>query len=121
MSKCQDKRKFRRFCQAVHAADQYMEEMALVLKPMVPYRCSKHRCFHIGHDSWMSEDRIQQFTVSSRQRAQLTRITERVALEGILHGEEPYHLEGDRKVHTLGLNRSKRRRHFSEVRPNLLS
>jgi len=68
MSKCQDKRKFRRFCQAVKAADQYMEEMALVLKPMVAYRCNKHRCFHIGHDSWMSDERIQQFTISSRQR-----------------------------------------------------
>ena len=69
MSKCHDKRKFRRFCQAVKAADQYMEEMALVLKPMVAYLCNKHRCFHIGHDYRMSEERIQQFTISSRQRS----------------------------------------------------
>ena len=81
MSRCQDKRKFRRFCQAVRAADQYMEEMALVLKPMVPYRCHKHVCFHIGHDRWMSAERVSQFTISSRTRTRNKRILETTTLE----------------------------------------
>ena len=94
MSKCQDKRKFRRFCQAVHAADQYMEDMALVLKPMVPYRCNKHRCFHIGHDNWMSYERIQLFTISSRQRTRPTGILGLVSLAEIHYQRHPLNFKG---------------------------
>ena len=69
MKRCKEKRRFKKLCEAIRAADRYMEEKALVLNPMVPYRCYKHNCFHIGHDRWMSDDSIQSFTVHSRERA----------------------------------------------------
>ena len=68
MKTCEDKRRFKRFCHAVQAADNYMEEIALVLTPMVPYRCATHRCYHIGHNRWMIESDIRTFTDASRKR-----------------------------------------------------
>jgi hypothetical protein len=76
MAKCKEKLKFKRFCAAVRAADSYMEEKALVLDPMVPYRCHKHNCFHIGHNRFMSESSIRLFTRCSRDRTLDTRLND---------------------------------------------
>ena len=68
MKTCEDKRRFKRFCHAVQAADNYMEEIALVLTPMVPYRCATHCCYHIGHNRWMNRSNSRTFTDASRRR-----------------------------------------------------
>ena len=69
---CDDKRRFENFCHAVQAADQLMEERALVLNPIVPYKCRRHGCFHIGHNRWMDENNVRIFTMSSRFRTRIT-------------------------------------------------
>jgi len=66
---CSGKYKYRGFCEAVRAADDYNEKMGLVEAPMVPYRCGAHRTFHKGHDSWMSERSSVIYLAWSRARS----------------------------------------------------
>lgn len=84
MKRCKEKRRFKKLCEAMRAADRYMEEKVLVLNPMVPYRCYKHSCFHIGHNRWMSDNKIRSFTVHSRERTRaLDSSTEKPAAPAI--------------------------------------
>lgn len=50
---CRGKIKYPRFCDAVHAADEFNEAKALVAAPMVVYWCKVHRVFHKGHNRRM--------------------------------------------------------------------
>ena len=68
---CSEKDKYRRFCEAVRAADDYNECLGLVASPMVPYRCGAHGVFHKGHDRWMSERSASVYLVWSRARSRV--------------------------------------------------
>jgi len=68
MKKCTLKRQFSTLCEAIQAADKYMDEIALVLAPMAPYRCKKHNCYHIGHNRYMNYDSVAIYSTASRTR-----------------------------------------------------
>ncbi len=73
MTKCTLKRQFPTLCEAIQAADKYMDEIALVLAPMTPYRCNKHNCYHIGHNRYMNYDTMDVYSTASRARGKAIR------------------------------------------------
>jgi len=46
---CDEKIRYATLESADQAVVEYNERVVLTIDPVNPYRCSKHDCFHIGH------------------------------------------------------------------------
>ena len=100
---CSGKYKYRRFCEAVRAADDYNDWMGMVEAPMVAYRCAVHGAFHKGHDTWMTERSAGVYLVWSRTRSWARRASSWFA------GSSSYALSAE--VDRLALARLRIRKH----------
>jgi len=49
--KCDSKKQYVWLRDAIGAADGYMDRIAITRGPMMPYYCSRHSCWHTGHNS----------------------------------------------------------------------
>lgn len=49
---CKVKEKFKTFMEAKAFATQYHEDIVLTFYPMTAYYCTKHKCYHVGHDRY---------------------------------------------------------------------
>ena len=54
---CSDKVRFNTEDEALKASIQYTEHRVLLLTPVGPYECIKHKCWHIGHRSNWTDNR----------------------------------------------------------------
>jgi hypothetical protein len=59
--RCDEKREFNQKRDARSSSDSYMYEICLTFDPMVPYYCSHHSKWHIGHDSRFPQDRRAEY------------------------------------------------------------
>ncbi len=53
--KCKEKERFGTFVEAKAFATAYMRDIVLTFHPMKAYYCSKHDCYHVGHDKYSRE------------------------------------------------------------------
>ena len=81
--------------QAIAAADSYMDRIAIMRGPMVPYFCSRHSCWHTGHNNKMAGSIASRYSDTCLTRERLRR--EIRILEGLVytdHGTGPAHPDG---------------------------
>jgi len=50
--KCTQKYKFKTFTEATTFANTYMEDIVLTFYPMRAFYCTKHKCYHVGHNKY---------------------------------------------------------------------
>jgi hypothetical protein len=50
--KCKLKYRFKTFAEATTFANTYMEDIVLTFYPMTAFYCTKHKCYHIGHNKY---------------------------------------------------------------------
>ena len=55
-SKCKNKMSFKGYKEALELAEDYMDEVAMTFHPMVPYWCTRHNVWHIGHNSYIKRE-----------------------------------------------------------------
>ena len=61
MNNCNDKIKYREFTDAEKYLEKYRSYY--LFSNMCVYRCSYHRCWHLGHDRKMSKEKIVNNTI----------------------------------------------------------
>ena len=58
---------------AIGAADSYMDRITLTTAPMMPYYCSRHSCWHTGHDRKAATGRALTYSRTCVARERLRR------------------------------------------------
>jgi hypothetical protein len=71
LHRCDGKFQFERKREATRSADSYMDQVCLTIDPMVPYYCSHHGKWHIGHDSRFPQELRAEYQAESVKRARM--------------------------------------------------
>ena len=71
LQRCDGKFQFPRKREATRSADSYMEKVCMTIDPMVPYYCSHHGKWHIGHDSRFPQTLRAEYQAECVKRARV--------------------------------------------------